>query len=105
MKIASEPARKATGEKLAIAPIQESKPLSPAEVAAVADRLIENVERVIVGKREQVQLAVAALLAEGHLLIQDVPGVAKTMLARALAVSVGGSFNRIQCTPDLRSEE
>jgi MoxR-like ATPase len=90
------------GQKLAISPIQQTKPLSPVEVAAVAQRLIENVEKVIVGKREQVRLAVATLLAEGHLLIQDVPGVAKTMLARAIAQSVGGSFKRIQCTPDLQ---
>jgi MoxR-like ATPase len=89
------------GKKLSISPIQQSKPLSPPEVAAVAQRLIENVERVIVGKQGAVRLAVATLLAEGHLLIQDVPGVAKTMLARAIAQSVGGSFNRIQCTPDL----
>lgn len=89
------------GKKLSIAPIQQSKPLSASEVAAVAQRLIENVEKVIVGKREPVRLAIATLLAEGHLLIQDVPGVAKTMLARAIAQSVGGSFNRIQCTPDL----
>ncbi len=89
------------GKKLSIAPIQESKPLTPSEVSAVAQRLIENVEKVIVGKREPVRLAIATLLAEGHLLIQDVPGVAKTMLARAIAQSVGGSFNRIQCTPDL----
>src|SRR5579862_775897 len=102
MKIVSESPKTATGGKLAIAPIQQSKPLSPTEVAAVAQRLIDNVQRVIVGKQDQVRLAVATLLAEGHLLIQDIPGVAKTMLARALAQSVGGSFNRIQCTPDLQ---
>lgn len=89
------------GKKLAISPIQEAKPLSPTEVAATAQGLRENVEKVIVGKPEQITLAIATLLAEGHLLIQDVPGVAKTMLARAIAQSVGGSFNRIQCTPDL----
>jgi MoxR-like ATPase len=98
----SELSKASGGQKLAISPIQETKPLSPVEVAAVAQRLIENVEKVIVGKREQVRLAVATLLAEGHLLIQDVPGVAKTMLARAIAQSVGGSFKRIQCTPDLQ---
>lgn len=92
-------------KKLSIAPIQQSKPLTVSEVAAVAQRLIDNVEKVIVGKREPVRLAVATLLAEGHLLIQDVPGVAKTMLARAIAQSVGGSFNRIQCTPDLLPED
>jgi MoxR-like ATPase len=97
----SELPKKPSGEKLAITPIQESKPLSTAEVAAVSQRVMENVERVIVGKHDQVRLAVATLFAEGHLLIQDVPGVAKTMLARAIAQSVGGTFKRIQCTPDL----
>src|SRR5579859_3009867 len=91
-----------TKEKLAIAPIQESKPLSPVEVAELARALIDNVEKVVVGKPDQVKLAVATLLAEGHLLIQDIPGVAKTMLARAIAQSAGGSFKRIQCTPDLQ---
>jgi MoxR-like ATPase len=100
--IAPELLKKGAGEKLAIGPIQEAKPLAPAEVSEVAQRLIENIERVVVGKHDQVELAVATLLAEGHLLIQDVPGVAKTMLARAIAQSVGGSFNRIQCTPDLQ---
>jgi MoxR-like ATPase len=99
--VSSEVFKKASGEKLAILPIQASKPLSSAEVAVVARRLIENIEKVIVGKPEQVKLAVATLLAEGHLLIEDIPGVAKTMLARAIAQSVGGSFKRIQCTPDL----
>ena len=91
----------ASGKKLSIAPIEKSKPLTAADVASVAGQLIENVEKVIVGKTEAVRLAIATLLSEGHLLIQDVPGVAKTMLARAIAQSVGGSFNRIQCTPDL----
>lgn len=100
--IASELPKTPTREKISIAPIQESRPLAPTEVAAVAQRLMDNVEKVIVGKHDQVRLAVATLLAEGHLLIQDVPGVAKTMLARAIAQSVGGSFNRIQCTPDLQ---
>jgi MoxR-like ATPase len=100
--VISELPKAAGGERLAIAPIQATKPLSPAEVAAVAQRLMENIEKVIVGKHDQVKLAVATLLAEGHLLIQDIPGVAKTMLARAIAQSVGGSFKRIQCTPDLQ---
>jgi MoxR-like ATPase len=103
--VPSELPKKATGEKIAIAPIQESKPLAPADVAAVARRVIENVEKVIVGKHDQVRLAVATMFAEGHLLIQDVPGVAKTMLARAIAQSVGGSFKRIQCTPDLEPRD
>jgi MoxR-like ATPase len=87
---------------MTILPIAESKGLTPVEVGEVARQLIANVEKVIVGKHDQVVLAIATLLAEGHLLVEDVPGVAKTMLARAIAQSVGGSFNRIQCTPDLQ---
>ena len=97
---AALPSRPA-GPKIAISPIIESKPLSPPEVRGIAQQLTANIEQVIVGKHDQVVLAVATLLAEGHLLIEDIPGVAKTMLARALAQSVGGSFKRIQCTPDL----
>jgi MoxR-like ATPase len=70
-------------------------------IAEGGRRLLENIEQVIVGKPEVVRAALVALFAEGHLLIEDVPGVAKTMLARALAISVGGSFKRVQCTPDL----
>jgi len=66
-----------------------------------AKRIIANVERVIVGKRQQLILALVAWFSEGHILLEDVPGVAKTMLARALARSVGCEFKRIQCTPDL----
>ncbi len=71
------------------------------QVAELAGRVISNVERVVVGKRDVVRLATAALLAEGHVLFEDVPGVAKTMLARSLAISLGCSFARLQCTPDL----
>lgn len=67
----------------------------------VARRLVENIERVIFGKREAVELAVIGLLAQGHLLIEDVPGVGKTMLAKAMARSIGGTFRRIQFTPDM----
>jgi MoxR-like ATPase len=88
--------------KLSIRPIAAAPGPSLAEVSAVANQLIANVEKVIVGKREQITLAVAVMLAEGHVLIEDVPGVAKTMLARALALSAGCSFKRIQCTPDLQ---
>jgi MoxR-like ATPase len=70
-------------------------------VGDVSRKLIDSIEGVIVGKRAPVRLALVALLSEGHLLLEDVPGVAKTMLARALAKSLGCSFARVQCTPDL----
>ncbi|MBD3291391.1 MAG: AAA domain-containing protein [Armatimonadia bacterium] len=72
-----------------------------ADVAALGRRITENVEKVIVGKRRPVRLTLIALLCEGHVLLEDVPGVAKTMLARSLATSIGASFARVQCTPDL----
>lgn len=71
------------------------------EVQAVADRIVENVELVIIGKHHEIQLTVIGLLAQGHLLIEDVPGVGKTMLAKSLSRSIGCSFKRIQFTPDM----
>ncbi len=67
----------------------------------IAERVLENVERVIIGKTHEARLALVTLLCRGHLLIEDVPGVGKTMLARALARSTGCNFSRIQFTPDL----
>ena len=67
----------------------------------VLDTLVGNLERVIVGKRPVVELAMAVLAAGGHLLLTDVPGVGKTVLGRAMARSIGGTFKRVQCTPDL----
>jgi MoxR-like ATPase len=70
-------------------------------VQEFAQRIQENVEKVIVGKRTVVESLVIALLCEGHVLLEDVPGVGKTMLARSLAMSLGVDFRRLQCTPDL----
>ena len=78
--------------------------LSPEDVAilrAVADRLQASVERVIVGKTDVVRLALVAILCEGHILLEDVPGIGKTTLAKAIARSLGCTFRRIQFTPDL----
>ncbi len=72
-----------------------------ADVKTLAQKIITNVERVIVGKRATVELAVVGLLCQGHLLVEDVPGVGKTMLARSLARSLDCSFSRIQFTPDM----
>jgi MoxR-like ATPase len=70
-------------------------------VNELSKRIIANVEKAIVGKRKQLILSLVTWLSGGHLLLEDVPGVAKTMLARALALSLGCNFKRIQCTPDL----
>jgi MoxR-like ATPase len=75
--------------------------LVPRRAAELLARIEENVHRVIVGKQRVVRLAAAGLVAGGHVLLQDLPGTGKTLLARALATSVGGTFRRIQCTPDL----
>ncbi len=74
---------------------------TPQDVGNLSKRIIGNVEQAIVGKRKQLILSLVTWLSGGHLLLEDVPGVAKTMLARALAKSVGCTFKRVQCTPDL----
>jgi MoxR-like ATPase len=68
---------------------------------SLCDRIRENISRVIVGKNRTIELLLVALLAEGHVLLEDVPGLAKTLLAKSLAKCIGGSFNRVQFTPDL----
>ncbi len=75
--------------------------LTVADVQAFGQKLIGNLEKVIVGKRQVLEHTIIGLLCQGHMLIEDVPGVGKTMLARALAKSLGCSFNRIQFTPDM----
>src|SRR5881392_1456220 len=82
-------------------PPAASPGLSTADVARLLGRLHDNVSQVLLGKPELIRLAVVALLAEGHLLLEDVPGVGKTLLAKALARSLDYVFHRIQFTPDL----
>jgi MoxR-like ATPase len=71
------------------------------EIQPFCSKLIKNLEKVIIGKRESVELIIVGLLCQGHVLIEDVPGVGKTVLARSLAKSLGCSFNRLQFTPDM----
>ena len=71
------------------------------KIQSFTSSVVDNIEKVIVGKRSAVELAVIGLLCQGHLLIEDVPGVGKTVLARSLARSLGCSFSRIQFTPDM----
>jgi MoxR-like ATPase len=75
--------------------------LADTGVAELAERILDNVDRVIVGKRSVAELMLVALLCERHVLVEDIPGVGKTTLARAIARSIGGEFRRIQFTPDL----
>ncbi|PJF39805.1 MAG: AAA family ATPase [Phototrophicales bacterium] len=70
-------------------------------VQSVAERLTDNIARALIGKRREIRLVVLALLCQGHILLEDVPGVGKTMMAKALAKSVGAAFSRIQFTPDM----
>ena len=71
------------------------------QLQELATKVRENVQRVIVGKDEAIDLAFVALLCRGHILVEDVPGIGKTTLSKALAQSLGCTFRRIQCTPDL----
>ncbi|MBV9920864.1 MAG: MoxR family ATPase [Pseudonocardia sp.] len=79
----------------------DGAPLGVPDVADIGARIGANVQRVIVGKPEVIRVALVTLLAEGHLLVEDVPGVGKTSLAKAIARSIDGSVNRVQFTPDL----
>src|SRR5437867_9475311 len=88
-------------ESTEAARVEGSDPFQQA--ARLADRFLDNIETVVHGKREEIKLVLAALVCGGHVLFEDVPGTAKTVLARALAQSVrGASVGRIQCTPDLQ---
>ena len=71
------------------------------EVQQFIYQVIDNIEKVIVGKTDVIELLTVAMLCEGHVLLEDVPGTGKTMLARSLAISLGGEYKRLQCTPDL----
>jgi MoxR-like ATPase len=64
-------------------------------------RIVENISHVIIGKLDSIELLLAGLLAEGHVLLEDIPGLGKTLIAKTLAKSIGASFKRVQFTPDL----
>ena len=80
---------------------QQNNNPNVAIVQDVAERIAHSVSQVIVGKRNEIRLTVLGLLSQGHILIEDIPGVGKTMMAKALARSIGAAFSRIQFTPDM----
>jgi MoxR-like ATPase len=82
-------------------PPQEVSPLPPQEVSALAARILASVEEAVVGQSASLRIALAAILAGGHVLFDDVPGLGKTLAARSLAEAMGLPFRRLQCTPDL----
>lgn len=88
-------------EGRADAPERTDRGLTISNIASQAQSIVDEVERVIVGKRDTVQKAVVSLLCDGHVLLEDIPGVGKTTLSKALAKSIGGEFRRLQFTPDL----
>src|SRR5207253_10838913 len=79
----------------------EAVALAVRKVQAIRETLVNDVERVIIGKRDMIDLLLVALLSDGHVLIEDVPGIGKTMMAKSLARSLGATFQRVQGTPDL----
>ena len=89
--------------RMGLPQIRPAADREPAEsvVAPIANQIVDNIEKVIIGKHSEIILTVMAYFAGGHVLLEDVQGVAKTVLARAFAHTIGGSFKRIQCTPDL----
>jgi MoxR-like ATPase len=100
----SEPAR--TSAPLHPVPSRSATGPDFARAGLLAARLLDNIERVVRGKREPVKLVLCALLCEGHVLLEDVPGTAKTVLARTIGRSIAGaSAQRIQCTPDLQPSD
>ncbi|MBA2425340.1 MAG: MoxR family ATPase, partial [Actinobacteria bacterium] len=81
----------------------DSEPQRFERASAIAERFVDNIETVVYGKRDEIKLVLTALTCGGHVLLEDVPGTAKTVLARAIAGTIQGATpSRIQCTPDLQ---